>query len=139
MKKLLLILFIALITGPAGYCPHINPIFIAKSAPIRPLERLWWAQGIIESSGNPMAYNPKEKATGIVQVTPVRLLDYNLRTGKSLSLKDCFNPEISKAIWTFYAKDFYPLDYEGISKAWNCNSEKYWQKVQAQLKNKSHE
>jgi len=45
----------------------------------------------IESSGDPLAYNPGSKATGAWQVTPICLADYNNYNNTQYTLKDMFN------------------------------------------------
>ena len=42
----------------------------------------------IESSNNPAAYNKRSKATGLGQITPIALKQFNNRTGKKYSMDD---------------------------------------------------
>jgi hypothetical protein len=135
MKKILLMCILAAV-GVAGYAPLTKYITIVKEPPIEPLEALFKAQVMIESSGNTRALNVKEQSYGILQIRAIRLEDYARRTGKRYKLTDCYDPKISKEIWQFYASKFHPYDYESITKAWNCNSQAYWIKVKQQLKTK---
>jgi hypothetical protein len=135
MKKLLLMSILAMICV-AGFSPNIKYITIVKEPPIEPLEALFKAQVMIESSGNTRALNVKEQSYGILQIRAIRLEDYARRTGKRYKLTDCYDPKISKEVWLYYASKFNPYDYEGISRAWNCNSQAYWIKVKQQLKSK---
>jgi len=56
----------------------------------------------IESSGNPFAFNPRSKATGLYQITPICLKDYNQFNKTSFSALDLFNPEVNQLIATWY-------------------------------------
>ena len=47
----------------------------------------------IESSNNPLAYNAHSKATGLYQITPVCLADYNAYNKKTYSLNDMYKPD----------------------------------------------
>lgn len=60
------------------------------------------ALAMIESSNRPSAFNPKTKATGIFQITPIALKDFNSEVGSSLRLKDMYIEEKNAhvAIWT---------------------------------------
>jgi hypothetical protein len=137
MKKLLLLLCMLFMSSLAGFCPMDNTITIAKFPPYKPLERLWEATIAVESSNNPHAFNQKEKAIGIVQIRPIRLKDFNKRTGKHYKPIDCYNIKISKEIWSYYANKFPPNDYESISRSWNGKGRKtsvYWGKIKKHLK-----
>lgn len=48
---------------------------------------------MIESGGRAEAYNPKSKATGLYQVTPIALADFNSLNNEHYSLKDMRNPQ----------------------------------------------
>lgn len=89
----------------------------------------------VESKGDSLAYNPIEQAYGIMQIRPVRLLDYNLRTGSSYKMRDCYSPEVSKKIFMYYAVKHNPDEILAICRDWNGASEKnkYYQKVKAKL------
>ncbi len=57
----------------------------------------------IESSGNPNAYNPSSKATGLYQITPICLKDFNLnaRSGH-FSLEEMKDPNKAKIVASWY-------------------------------------
>jgi hypothetical protein len=137
LKKLFLMACVILIPLQ-GFAPQQKALYITTEPPIRPYEALWIATCMVESSNNPMAYNPLEKATGIAQVRPIRLLDYNQRTGKDYKLRDCYNTKISKEIWLYYITKFRPDDLKSICKVWNGNGDKhkdYMEKIKKCLKN----
>ena len=134
MKKLITIFFLCfLITklfAPAGY------EVIVRETPIMPYEAFWLAVVAVESKGDTLAYNPKEQSTGICQIRPIRLKDYVKRTGKQLTLKDCYDYETSKSIFMFYCTKYHPDDIKGMCRCWNGKSKHnhYLAKVQKQLK-----
>lgn len=137
MKKRLILLCFGIMVSVAGYSPANNTLTIAIKPPISPYQALWQATTFIESSNNPNALNRLENAVGIAQIRPIRLRDYNQRTGKSYSLQDCYNTEISKEIYFYYASKFHPSDLESISKSWNGRGKSnkiYWQKIKKQIK-----
>jgi hypothetical protein len=95
-----------------------------------PYKRIIEAIGAVECSGDTMAYNPIEKATGYFQVRPIRLKVYNQRTGEKLTLKDMFIYEKAERVFLYYASDFNPSDFGAISKEWNKSvTDIYWNKV----------
>ena len=90
----------------------------------------------VESLGNTKAYNLKEEAAGAFQIRPIRLRDYNQRTGSNYTLEDCYNYEISKKIFLFYAKRIGYPHYELIARKWNGSGKAtiaYWGKVKTHL------
>ena len=107
------------------------------------IERLIEATVIIECGGNFKAIG-KSNDKGAFQITPVRLKDYNKRTGHKYSMDDMFNFQISKEIFLYYANKIgiEPNKWEIISRQWNGGpighkkqiTLKYWQKVSKQLK-----
>ena len=56
----------------------------------------------IESSGNPNAYNPHTKATGLYQLTPVVVADYNDHYKTDLKIHQLYDPELNTAIAYWY-------------------------------------
>ena len=137
MKRLFILLIFGLLPMVAGLCPPSNALTIETKAPIRPYEALWDATCMVESSGNPHALNHKEMAVGIAQIRAIRLRDYNRRTGKSYELKDCYNTQISKEIWIFYAQKYHYTDYKTIAQRWNGSGYKtieYWKRIKSVLK-----
>ena len=118
------------------YAPGYNSLIIERSEGVDPFARLLRATAIIESGNNHLAYNAQERATGLLQIRPIRLLDYNQRTGSHYTMNDLYDPKISKKIWLFYARKFSVYDFEGISRSWNCNSRAYWMKINKEITKK---
>jgi hypothetical protein len=56
----------------------------------------------IESSGNPNAYNKSSHATGLGQITPIALKDWNQMNSDQYSLPQLYDPQINQrvAYWT---------------------------------------
>ena len=134
LKSLLLILFsLPAVRTPA---PDMNVIYILSASPINGYDRLILALVQVESAGDTLAYNLLEEATGAFQIRPIRLLDYYQRTGISYILKDCYNYDISKEVFLYYARQTGHRDYETIARNWNGSGEmtlNYWKKVKANL------
>jgi len=134
-RKILLLISLLLIAARAA-APGLQVLFIMASKPIDGYERLVNAVILVESSGDTLAYNETEKAFGAFQIRPIRLLDYNQRTGKNYKNKDCFNLKISKEIFLFYAKRISFCDYQSIACSWNGSGKEtleYWEKVKSHL------
>jgi hypothetical protein len=133
--KILLVIFLSLTTLKAA-APDLKEIIIMKSEPVNAYERIFLAVFRVECKGNLRAYNELEEATGPLQIRPIRLLDYNLRTGNKYLLEDCYDLNISKMIFMYYAvKTGYP-NYELIAKNWNGSGKMtsdYWEKIKPNL------
>jgi hypothetical protein len=82
----------------------------------------------------------KDQDAGIVQITPIRLKDYNQQTGNNYTMQDVYNFQVSKEIFDFYCRG---VDYEVAARRWNggpngMNKEStviYWNKVKDALYN----
>jgi hypothetical protein len=136
MKRLML-LCILLVCTQAGLCPPYPVIPCAYYEPINPYLSLWYAVCQVESKGDTLAFNPREMATGIVQLRPIMVRDYNQRAGKSYKLSDCYNKNISKEIFMWYASRYKPNEYRKIARFWNrSKTERYWNLVKKQLEMK---
>lgn len=136
MKKRLILLCFGLLVSIAGYSPQHKTLTIAIEPPIRPFKALLEATGYVESSNDPNALNTQEMAYGKYQIRKIRIVDYNRRTGKRYTLKDCYNEEISKEIYLFYAMQFHPSDLEQIARKWNGSgpmTREYWGKIKKQM------
>lgn len=134
MKKLLFILF--LFFSNKAIAPDIKIITIFKADHINIYEKLIRAVIHVESGGNNFAHNILEDAYGAFQIRPIRLLDFNQRTGKKYLMQDCYNYEISKEIFLYYAMKNPSSSFESISRNWNGSGEMtidYWRKVSACL------
>jgi hypothetical protein len=134
-QKRVLIIFFLLLTFRAA-APGLTVAFIFASEPIDPYDRLIKAVIQVESSGNVLAFNLIEEAIGAFQIRPIRLKDYNQRTGKKYQIEDCYNFEISKEIFLYYATRIGFPDYELIARNWNGSGKTtldYWKKVKSNM------
>jgi hypothetical protein len=133
--KYLLILFLSLMTTRAP-APGLNVIYIIAAEPIDPFEVLVNAIVQVESLGDPLAFNPIEEAVGAFQIRPIRVRDYNQRTGKNIKIESCYSYEVSKEIFIYYARlTGYP-HYETIARNWNGSgvmTTEYWRRVKSYL------
>ena len=135
IKKYVLVLVLLLITLNA-LAPSRQSLVILETSPVKPYDRLIHAIGIVETGGDTLSYNPVEEATGFFQIRPVRLADYNKRTGKDYKMKDLFSYRISEEIFLYYAKMMGPYNYEKIARGWNGSGKKtylYWNRVKKYL------
>jgi hypothetical protein len=133
--KFILIFFLSLLSFRAT-APDIKVAYLKVPEPINVYDRLIKAVIMVESFGNTMAYNLTEEATGAFQIRPIRLLDYNQRTGKNYKAEDCYNYEISKEIFLYYARRIGFPKYELIARNWNGSGGTtldYWEKVKSHL------
>lgn len=83
----------------------------------------------IESGGNPSAYNPKSKAMGLYQITPICLEDYNnAHPGSEIPLNTLMESTANGKVASWYFKRIedmlrhYGLEtsLENILTAYNC-------------------
>ncbi len=129
--KSILTLFFFLLTTRA-VAPSVTFVSILSPQPIEPYERLIKAVIQVESAGDTLAFNLTEEAIGAFQIRPIRILDYNRRTGNNYKLENCSNYEVSKKIFLYYAyRTGYP-DFELIARNWNGSGKTtldYWEKV----------
>lgn len=116
--------------------PANMKIAIAANDPVEPFLRLIHAIGMVETKQDTLAYNSIEDATGYFQIRPIRLKDYNIRTGNNLSKKDLFDYFISEKIFLYYAILKGPDNFEQIARSWNGSGDstlEYWKKVKSYL------
>jgi len=109
---------------------------LVRTAPVEPFRSLIQAIGMVETQNDTLAYNPLEDAVGYFQIRPIRLLDYNSRTGSTYSMNDLFNYNISEKIFLYYAYAIGPNDLERIAKTWNGSGKstiQYWEQVKRYL------
>ena len=133
--KSILIVFFSLLALSAS-APDIKLIYIPIPERIDAYDRLIKAVVQVESAGDTLAYNLLEEAAGAFQIRPIRLLDYYRRTGISYQTSDCYNYNISREIFLWYAIQTGHRDYEKIAKNWNGSGKltlDYWEKVRANL------
>lgn len=114
------------------YAPVSNSITIIINKPADPFRNLIHAIGRVETKFDTMAYNPVEMATGYFQIRPIRIQDYNERTGSNYLLKDMYDYNTSEKVFLYYASDIGPYNFERIAKNWNGSGSKtilYWKQV----------
>ena len=134
MKSILFIFF--LLISIRVTAPDLNVVFIIMPEPVNAYDRLIKAVIQVESAGITRAYNHAEQATGPLQIRPIRLLDYNRRTRNNRTLEECYDMEVSKEIFLYYAKITGYPHYELIARNWNGSGKmtlEYWRKVKAYL------
>jgi len=133
--QIVLIVFFSFLAIRAR-APDRKVAFISVSEHVNAYDRLIKAVVQVESAGDTLAYNPSEEAVGAFQIRPIRLHDYNRRTGNNYKIADCYNFEISKEIFLYYAKQTGYPDYETIARKWNGSGKAtlvYWEKVKSNL------
>ena len=112
-------------------------------------DALWLAVCIIESGGNPRAYNAREKAAGIAQIRPICLRDCNRIAGyRRWTLADRYDPIKSREMFNIYVHHYakrVPRKactlMEARARIWNGgptgwkkpSTRAYWKRVQAQM------
>lgn len=138
MNNLRKIIFIAVLLSFAYrlLAPSRESLTIPISKPVEPFTRLINAIGKVETNHDTLAYNPVEKAVGYFQIRPIRLKDYNIKTGNLYKMKDLYDYRISEKIFLFYATNIGPYDFEKIAKNWNGSGRMtihYWNEVKKNL------
>jgi len=116
--------------------PDVNVIYMPFAKPLDAYERLVNAVVMVESAGDTLAFNQLEEAVGAFQIRQIRLLDYYQRTGINYTIEECYNFNISKEIFLYYARQTGYQDYETIARNWNGSGNAtldYWEKIKANL------
>ena len=129
--KFILFIFFSLL-APKASAPEFKVFYLMASKPVDAYERIINAVVHVESKGDNSARNLIEEATGAFQIRPIRLRDYNQRTGNNYKMEDCYNYQISKKIFLYYANRIGYPDYESIARKWNGSGKTtldYWKKV----------
>ncbi len=114
------------------FAPTREFLIIESTPPVQPFKTLIHAVGMVETQYDTLAYNPLEQAAGYFQIRPIRLMDYNIRTGNSYTMTDLYNYFISEKIFLYYAAAIGPYNFERIAKMWNGSGEStlaYWEQV----------
>ena len=91
---------------------------------------------MVESAGDTLAFNQLEEAVGAFQIRQIRLLDYYQRTGINYTIEECYNFNISKEVFLYYARLTGYQDYETIARNWNGSGDAtldYWKKIKSNL------
>jgi hypothetical protein len=114
------------------FAPENESLSVIRPAPVEPFKNLIHAIGMVETQYDTLAFNPLEMAVGYFQIRPIRLIDYNKRTGSTYSLEDLFNYKTSEKIFLYYASEIGPYNLERIAKTWNGSGKNtllYWDQV----------
>lgn len=125
-----------LLIGFKVFAPGMNSFVILDNQPIKPFKQLIYAIGKVETDLDTLSYNPYEEAIGFFQIRPIRLEDYNLRTGSNLKHSEMYNYETSEKVFLYYASQIGPYDFEKIAVSWNGSGAQtlyYWKRVQEHL------
>ena len=133
MKKLLILL---LLIPVDLFAPKYGAIPILSREPINPYEKIIKAVTIVESAEGKYLYNPAEEAIGWFQIRPIRVEDYNERTGESITHEECYDYEVGRKIFLYYISQIDYRDIKAIAINWNGISERnlYYKKLKATLK-----
>lgn len=132
LRKSLLATLLIFSSAFRVFAPSNDLWAVIDPQPIEPFKELIHAIGIVETAGDTLAYNPVEEAAGFFQIRPIRLKDYNKRTGNTFAMKDLFNYEISEKIFLYYASQIGPYNFEKIARRWNGSGPRtiyYWNRV----------
>lgn len=118
------------------FAPSNDSIVVVRTRPVEPFKPLINAIGMVETQYDTLAYNPLEEAVGYFQIRPIRLEDYNSRTGSTYTMNDLFNYYVSEKIFLYYASELGPYNFERIAKTWNGSGQstiQYWEQVKGFL------
>ena len=131
MKTILVIIFLAL--AQELYAPAVRVCYMASEPAINIYDNLIKAVVMVESNNGTYLYNKEEGATGYFQIRQCRVDHYNKLTGSNYSLNDCYDYELSRKIFLYFAKG---KDFETAARNWNGSgpmTEVYWKRVKANL------
>ena len=131
LKKIVAITFLMTLAFKV-FAPTSESLIVVRNFPVQPYKILIHAIGMVETQYDTLAYNPLEEAVGYFQIRPIRLEDYNSRTGSTYTRQDLFNYNISEKIFLYYATGIGPYDFERIAKTWNGSGKNtilYWDQV----------
>ena len=131
LKKIVSVAFLLVLTFKV-FAPASESLTLIRTTPIEPFTSLIHAIGMVETQYDTLAFNPLEVAVGYFQIRPIRLVDYNIRTGSTYTMNDLFNYKISEKIFMYYASELGPYNFERIAKTWNGSGKStiaYWEQV----------
>jgi hypothetical protein len=135
LRKLIFI-FSFLLMGFRVAAPEANSLIIYESNGIGAFTDLLYATAMVETMGNPLAYNEFENAVGIFQIRQVRIDEYNRRTGSNFALSEMYDPQLSEKVFLYFASRYGPYNLEKIAKSWNGSgpmTELYWKRIKEYL------
>jgi len=136
LKKLNFVCFLLLSFSLRLSAPSVKSFTVFEPDAIKPYKKIAFAVGMIETKGDTLAYNPLERAVGIFQIRPIRLIEYNRRTSSSYSREDLFNFKISEKIFLYFADQIGPYNIEQIARKWNGSghlTNNYWNRIKHYL------
>lgn len=117
--------------------PGFKTLYIEKTEPINYYQPLIKALVFVESKWKSSAYNPKEIAVSYFQIRPVRLDDFNKRTGKHYVLADMYVYYKAEEVFMYFTKG---RNYETIARCWAGGehgtkkaTNEYWKKVKHEI------
>jgi hypothetical protein len=134
--KIIFIVFLLLTSTSRLSAPVRESFIIFSPERVEPYKRLIYAIGKVETNFDTLKYNPIEQAAGYFQIRPIRLEDYNNRTGSNYKLADMFDYKISEKIFLYYASQIGPYDLEKIARNWNGSGHHtvhYWERIRLYL------
>lgn len=118
------------------FAPVSSSLVLEAAEPVKPFSKLIYAIGVVETKLDTLAYNAQEDAVGYFQIRPIRLRDFNYRTGNNYILADMYNYETAEKVFLYYASLIGPYNYEKIAKNWNGSgkmTKTYWSRVRKLL------
>lgn len=136
LRKILIITLVLLSFSKQVSAPEWKSLIIFEQTPVEPYRKLTFAIGMVETEGDTLAFNPEEEAAGYFQIRPIRLIDYNKRTGNSYTKQDLFNFETSEKIFLYFADLIGPYNLEQIARRWNGSGHQtsyYWDRIKRYL------
>jgi len=118
------------------FAPVSGNLIVEVAEPVNPFGRIIYAIGMVETRLDTLSYNPEEDAVGYFQIRPIRVKDYNKRTGSNYALIDMYDYDIAEKVFLYYASQIGPYNNEKIAKNWNGSgkiNKIYWSKVKKLL------
>jgi hypothetical protein len=135
LKKIYSVALLLILTL-ISYAPGSGSLTIIDVTPDEPFKELIYAIGKVETNHDTLAYNPLEESVGYFQIRPVRVSDYNMRTGSNYILKDMFDYKTSEKVFLYYASQIGPYNFKKIAMNWNGSGPRtiqYWNRVKKYL------
>ena len=135
LRKMIIIITLAFFFCTLA-APPFTVGYITRPEVINPYEAIIKAITDVESSGNSLAYNPKENAVGAFQIRQIRIDEYNRLTGDNFALVEMYDYSKAIKVFMYYTSQFEPWQHREIARDWNKSvTNKYWNKVRAELLN----
>lgn len=137
MKKTLTLILFYFLTMRLFAPNGISPFFIiVTEEPILvkvDMDDVIDALNWVEVKDGTDLYNEIEDAVGWFQIRPIRVKDYNERTGSNYKLTDFYDYELSKQMFLYYAQG---KTFEQAAKDWNGTGPetiKYWDDIKTRM------